>query len=173
MASKNEEKIYETVFHLIPSKDKEEAEKVFEWIKGAVATKGEIISEESPTLLDLSYTVRHRIRKSDGSYSRYDQAYFGSVKFKALREAVNDLGREIKGNESVLRVLTIETVKEDTRIGDTLPGTEEEGEEGKAAENKAENKKVKEEVSDDKKETDNEETTETTENTDEDKKQEN
>ena len=124
MANKNEEKVYEVSFHLVPSIDKDKVPGVFERVKKVVSEKGEVLSEEQPVLRDLAYTVRHTVRQRDGSYNRYDEAYFGSVKFRALRSATAQIEQALLEDEEVLRFLLLETVAEDTRIGEVLPGDE-------------------------------------------------
>ena len=124
MANKNEEKVYEVSFHLVPDIDPDKVSAVFDWVKGIVSEKGEVLSEEQPVKRDLAYTVRHTVRQRDGSYNRYDEAYFGSVKFRALRGAVRQIELTLTQDEEVLRFLLLETVEEDTRIGEVLPGDE-------------------------------------------------
>ena len=125
MANKNTQKIYEISFHLIPTMDEEGVLKVFEQIKKSITKEGEIINDENPVRQNLTYTIHHTVRQSDGSHNNYDEAYFGSVKFRASREYVRELHQDIQGNEEVLRFLILETAEEDTRIGEVLPGTEE------------------------------------------------
>ena len=129
MANKNEEKVYEVSFHLVPSIDADKVPEVFERVKGVVSAVGEILSEEQPVLRDLAYTIRHTVRQRDGSYNRYDEAYFGSVKFRALRDAVKQVERTLQDDAEVLRFLLLETVADDTRIGEVLPDVEVEEEE--------------------------------------------
>ena len=124
MANKNEEKVYEVSFHLVPDIDPDKVSGVFDRVKGIIAEKGEVLSEEQPVKRDLAYTVRHTVRQRDGSYNRYDEAYFGSVKFRALRRDVGQLELTLTQDEEVLRFLLLETVEEDTRIGEVLPGDE-------------------------------------------------
>ena len=124
MVNKNNEKVYEVSFHLVPSVGKDKVSGVFERVRKIISEKGEVLSEERPVLRDLAYTVRHTVRQRDGSYNRYDEAYFGSVKFRALRSAIAQVERALLGDEEVLRFLLLETVAEDTRIGEVLPGDE-------------------------------------------------
>ena len=126
MVTKSEKKIYEVSFHLVPTIDADALSGVFERIKAIVSGQGEIVSEEQPVRRGLAYTIRHTVRQSDGSYNRYDEAYFGSVKFRALRGGVKQIEASLNSDDEVLRFLLLETVAEDTRIGEILPGTEEE-----------------------------------------------
>ncbi len=124
MANKNEEKVYEVSFHLVPTIDPDKVSAVFDRVKGVIAEKGEVLSEEQPEKRDLAYTVRHTVRQRDGSYNRYDEAYFGSVKFRALRGDAGRIELTLTQDEEVLRFLLLETAEEDTRIGEVLPGDE-------------------------------------------------
>ena len=128
MAIKNEEKIYEVSFHLVPTIDADALPAVFERVKGVVSGQGEVLGEEEPTRRELAYTIRHTVRQSDGSYNRYDEAYFGSVKFRALRGGVKQIEDALSGDGEVLRFLLLETVADDTRVGEVLPDAEPEDE---------------------------------------------
>lgn len=125
MANKNTQRMYEISFHLIPTMDEKEAAEVYKRIKETIAKGGEMTNEENPVRQDLAYTIRHTVRQSDGSYNTYNEAYFGSVKFKTSRDFVKELHQKVRDNKDVLRFLILETVEEDTRVGETLPGTEE------------------------------------------------
>ena len=133
MANKEMEKVYEVSFHLVPTIPSDAVSGVFERIKGGIAKDGEILSEVFPVLRDLAYTIRHTVRQGDGSYNRYTEAYFGSVKFRSLREHSNNVARMLQDDEEVLRSLLLETVAEDTRIGEVLPDVEAEAEAAAAA----------------------------------------
>ena len=125
MGNKSTEKVYEVSFHLVPTIDDDGVLKAFDRVKGAVSEKGKVLGEEHPVLRDLAYTIRHTVRRRDGSYDRYDEAYFGSVKFSSPRDGVRQVEQSLLGDDEVLRFLVLETSAEDTRIGEVLPGTEE------------------------------------------------
>ncbi len=130
MTNKKTEKVYDVSFHVVPDISEEEAEKVFSGLRDTIARGGEVIDTEELKSMDLAYTIRHNVRQGDGSYNRYNTSYFGSIKFKATQEFAKSLRQDLQSDESFLRFLIIETVAEDTRIGERLPGTddEEEGE---------------------------------------------
>ena len=141
MGNKKLEKVYEVSFHLIPTLDADSVLKAFERVKKVVSEVGKVISEEQPVLRDLAYMIQHTVRQRDGSYNRYTEAYFGSVKFSAPRGSVKQVEQALMGDDEVLRFLLLETTDEDTRIGEVLPGDKEE-------EKKEEKKEEKEEISD-------------------------
>ena len=130
MANKKVEKIYEVSFHLVPEMDEEAAARLAEDLRSAIADKNEVLGTEEIQRIDLTYTIRHRVRRSDGSYNRYNEAYFGAIKFRAPTSYVTTLDESLRKNESVLRFLIVETVAEDTRIGPDLPGGDEENQPG-------------------------------------------
>ena len=128
MANKKDSKIYEASFHIIPTLSMEDGAKVCAGIRDGIAGIGEILSTEDMREVDLAYTIRHMVRQGDGSYNRYDTAYFGSVKFTASPSDAEKLRGMLRADDSILRFLIMETVAEDTRISSVLPGTEEESE---------------------------------------------
>lgn len=140
MVNKKNEKIYEVGLHIIPTIEDDKVSTVFEDLKNSVVENAEVLSAEDPERRDLAYTIRHAVRRSDGSYERYDASYFGSIKFRASQEGVQKVRQSFQGNEQVLRFVILETAEEDTRIGDDLPGEEKDDvvskEEGGAEEGK-------------------------------------
>ena len=126
MGNKSTEKVYEVSFHLVPTMDADGVLQAFERVKNAVSDQGKVLNEEQPALRELAYTIRHTVRQRDGTYNRYDEAHFGSVKFSAPRDSVKQVEQALLGDEEVLRFLVLETSAEDTRIGEVLPSDEEE-----------------------------------------------
>ena len=126
MRNKSTDKVYEVSFHLIPTMDADGALVAFERVKKVVSERGKVLSEEHPVLRDLAYTIRHTVRQRDGTYDRYDEAHFCSVKFSAPRDSVKQVEQVLSGDDEVLRFLLLETSAEDTRLGEVLPGDEEE-----------------------------------------------
>ena len=126
MGNKSTEKVYEVSFHLMPTMDADGVLKAFEQVKKVVSDNGKVLSEEQPVLRDLAYMIRHTVRRRDGSYDRYTEAYFGSVKFSSSRDGVKHVEQALSDDDTVLRFLILETSAEDTRIGEVLPGDEKE-----------------------------------------------
>lgn len=103
--------IYEIGFHVVPTIDEAGAAKVAEMIKSAVM-KGdaEVISEAAPQRMRLSYTIE---RATSGSREKYDEAYFGFIKFATDRENIPAIEAMLRGTREVLRYLLAQTVRED------------------------------------------------------------
>ena len=134
MATKQVEKVYEVSFHLLPTVDQDAVSSLFDRIKKVIGRGGEILSEAQPESRDLAYTVRHTVRQRDGSYGRYDASYFGSVKFVASPDFIAQVEKTLSDDEQVLRFLLLETIADDTRIGDVVPDAEEDERRATAAE---------------------------------------
>lgn len=91
-----------------------------EAIKGIITKNGgSLITEESPKLEKLAYTMRKKL--VSGSYQNFDEAYFGWVKFEAASAAVDAVKKAIEAMEAVLRILVITTVRENTYLGKRAP----------------------------------------------------
>jgi ribosomal protein S6 len=89
-------------------------------VKEAVTGSGAaIIAEEAPRHEALAYTMRKK--NVSGSYEKYDDAYFGWIKFEAQSDKVDGLKKAIEAMPSILRMLLITTVKENTYLGKHAP----------------------------------------------------
>lgn len=96
-----------------------EADKVRKIIADAGST---VIAEEAPQLQDLSYTMR--VKEVSGAYRKYDQAYFGWIKFEAATDKVEGVKKAIEVLPSIVRMLMITTVRENTYLGKRAPGAQ-------------------------------------------------
>jgi ribosomal protein S6 len=106
--------IYEVSYLLLPSLSGDnvstQTASIVEMFQGA---GGKIISQESPVLIDLSYSmtkVIHTVRH------KCDTAYFGWVKFELSAEEISKVKKSLDANDNVLRYLIIKTVKENTLL---------------------------------------------------------
>lgn len=101
--------VYEVGFHVVPTVGDEGIAGVVDQIRSALGT-AEIISEQFPERMRLAYTVE---RSLTGKREKYDEAYFGFIKFALERESISAFEEALRSNKSVLRFLLIETVRED------------------------------------------------------------
>jgi hypothetical protein len=58
----------------------------------------------------LAYTIE---RASAGHHEKFDEAYFGFIKFATERENIPALEAILRANREVLRFLLVQTVRED------------------------------------------------------------
>ena len=103
-------KLYELGFNLVSSIAESELDKEFISLKDIITKhKGSIVSESNPTLIDLAYTM---IKNIDSKRVRYDQAYFGWVKFNAFPDVIEGLKDDIEDLPSVLRFMILNASEE-------------------------------------------------------------
>lgn len=93
-----------------------EAESLKKIIEGAGAS---VIAEDVPHRQQLAYTIRRKM--VSGGYEKYDSAYFGWIKFEIGSDKVEAIKKAIELRPSVVRVLLISTVRENTYLGKRAP----------------------------------------------------
>ncbi|MFA5888938.1 MAG: 30S ribosomal protein S6 [Candidatus Paceibacterota bacterium] len=106
--------IYEVSYLLLPSLAVEQVPaKVTALKKLLTSVGGQVISDESPILIDLAYsmtkvvqTVRHKCT----------MGYFGWVKFEVNKEGIEAIKKGLDMDNEILRYLIIKTVRENTLL---------------------------------------------------------
>jgi ribosomal protein S6 len=78
-----------------------------------------VIAEEMPHRQTLEYTIR--AKTLGGSYDKHDQVYFGWIKFEVGSSKIIAMKKAIESLPSVLRMLLITTVRENTYLGKRAP----------------------------------------------------
>jgi ribosomal protein S6 len=108
-------KVYEIGYLLLSSIPREKVADVAASLKNVLSKKKAlVIAEEGPELIPLAYTM---IKKIGTSNHRFDQAYFGWVKFEVLSGEIEEIKKTFDLNQDVLRYLLTITVKENTYLG--------------------------------------------------------
>jgi len=118
----NVKKVYEIGYLLISSVPKEKVATVVTTLKDVLSKKGaEMIGEEAPELIQLAYTM---IKKIGTSNQRFDEGYFGWVKFALSQKEIEDVKKSFESHPDMLRTLVITTVRENTYLGKKAPTAE-------------------------------------------------
>jgi ribosomal protein S6 len=106
-------KVYEVGYLLVPTIAEEQVAGEVQGIKSIIEKQGgSFISEDFPALRQLTYTMA---RSANGAQKqKFDKAYFGWIKFEAPSEAANTIKNNIDRNPSVLRLILVNTVRENT-----------------------------------------------------------
>ncbi len=105
-------KIYEVGYHIIPAVAIENLANEVDNIKNFLAKEGAtIISEDFPKLRNLAYTMPKVV---GGMRRKFDTAYFGWIKFDAGETPIAKIKKFFDENESILRYILINTVREST-----------------------------------------------------------
>lgn len=107
-------RVYEIGFHIVPSVSQEDVPREFGNVKAVIEKHGGIfISEEMPKLRSLAYPMFKIVGTKK---EKCNEAYFGWVKFDATSDAIDKIKLEVEKLDTILRVLTIETVRESTFV---------------------------------------------------------
>ncbi len=113
--------IYETSFLFLPTLAGDELAVQVGKLKEVVTSNGgEILSEEYPQMIDLSYSIRHRL---ENKYVVSETAYFGWVKYEATPETAPKIKKGLDAIKVLMRYLTLKTVKENTMVSKDIFAT--------------------------------------------------
>lgn len=108
--------VYEISYLVSPSIPEEKLEgEVVALNKFLKESGAEVIAEEAPHMENLAYTMRKKT--VSGAYEKCDEAYFGWVKFAIAPDKVDPLKKQFEKQASILRVLLVTTVRENTYLG--------------------------------------------------------
>jgi ribosomal protein S6 len=106
------QKVYEVGYLLLPTIPEENIPSVYGNLKELVSgLKGQAISDEMPTMINLAYTLEKIIQNVR---NKYDTAYFGWMKFYLASDKVAELKKKLEQDSNIIRFLIIKTVKENT-----------------------------------------------------------
>jgi ribosomal protein S6 len=109
-----EPRIYEVGYLIVPSIGEDELPQAVTAIKDVILERGaQVISEEYPQLTNLAYTM---IKVIDNKHIRFATGYFGWVKFEIMPHHVPEIQKMLDENNSILRYLCIQTVRENTMV---------------------------------------------------------
>jgi ribosomal protein S6 len=113
--------VYEIGYLILDSVPEEKVPEETEAIRGIITKAGgNIIAEDASHRQPLAYTMRTKTLA--GVYSSYDNAYFGWIKFEAGSDKVEGIKKTVELHPTVLRMLLISTVRENTYLGKRAPG---------------------------------------------------
>lgn len=114
-------RVYELGYHLVPTIPEEKIPEVSGAVRGMIEKlPGTIVAEELPVFIDLAYQV---IKTINHKNKRFDDAYFGWVKFEATPEGARALEEALKKDENILRSLVVKTLKENTYLSKKFPSS--------------------------------------------------
>lgn len=114
--TKDRSAVYEIGYLIATSIPEEKVAGEAEALRKMVTDTGaEVIAEEAPHLERLAYEMRKKT--VSGSYDKYDRAYFGWVKFEVGSDKIDGIKKAFETQPSVLRMLVLSTVKENTYLG--------------------------------------------------------
>lgn len=116
-----EPRVYELGYHLVPTIAEEQVPQASDAVRGMIeGISGSIIAEEKPVFIDLAYTI---IKVVNHKNKRFDEAYFGFIKFESDPSEIATLEEALKKDENVLRYMVVTTLKENTFISKKFPSS--------------------------------------------------
>lgn len=105
-------RVYEVSFWLVPTISESELPVHFDRLKKVITeVQGEFISEEAPYMREMTYQM---VRVIDNVNKRFNDGYFGWVKFRALPENATNVKNAFEKDTTIIRSLLVETVEENT-----------------------------------------------------------
>ena len=105
-------RVYEVSFWLVPTISESELPANFDRLKKVITdAQGEFISEEAPYMREMTYQM---VRVIDNVNKRFNDGYFGWVKFRALPQDAAAVKNAFEKDLTIIRSLLIETVEENT-----------------------------------------------------------
>lgn len=105
-------RVYEISFIFDNKLDESAALEKGNAIKQSIATLGgSFISEETPYMRELAYEMTRVVTNVN---VRFNEGYFGWIKFELDADKVKELEKSIKLDEEVLRYLVVKTIRENT-----------------------------------------------------------
>ena len=111
----NKKGVYEIGFLLIPTIAEENVPADFQNIKSLVEKNGGVfLGEDFPKLRPLAYQMTV---SAESKKTKFDQAYFGWVKFEIDTVHIPTIKAELDRNNHILRSLLVSTVRENTLSG--------------------------------------------------------
>lgn len=105
-------RVYEVGYLLVPIIAEEEVPVQYTNLKDLVVSLGgEMISDDMPKMIPLAYTM---LKVVSNIRSKYNNAYFGWVKFEMNPDKINELKAKLDLDPNMIRFLITKTVKENT-----------------------------------------------------------
>lgn len=111
--------VYEIGYMLVSSIPEEKVADEVASLKEILSKKGaEFIGEEAPELRTLAYEM---VKKIGPTNHRFDKGYFGWFKFELPAKEIEGVKKTFESNVNMLRMLVINTIKENTYLGKKSP----------------------------------------------------
>lgn len=112
--------VYEVGYLIATTVPEEKVPAEIDAIRSIITNAGAtVIADEAAHLEPLAYTMR--TKNVSGSYQSHDEAYFGWIKFEMPTDALEGVKKSIEALPSIVRILVISTVKENTYLGKRAP----------------------------------------------------
>lgn len=110
-------RVYELGFHIDPELPQEEAKKVYQAVRDAVASAGTLVAEGTPEQIKLAYTIS---RQDHAGRRDFNSAYFAWIAYEADAEGHAKVGATARAESRIFRYIDILTTKDAARHSSEL-----------------------------------------------------
>lgn len=118
ISERSDSKVYEIGYILLSSIPEEKVSSEVDSLKAMLVKRNAaIIAEGEPLLKALTYTM---VKKIGAVNRRFNQGYFGWIKFEMAPEETAAVNKWLLETESILRSILITTVRENTMVSEKL-----------------------------------------------------
>ncbi len=107
-----ETRVYELGFHLDPELPTEGIKKAYAAVRESITSKGEIVAEGEPQMVQLAYTIS---RQETSGRRDFNSAYFSWIAYEATPADHTEIIAEAGANKSIVRFIDLVTTKEAAR----------------------------------------------------------
>ena len=114
MTEEKSTRVYELGYILVPTTPEADVAAAVDTLKNAIASEeGVVKTEGAPEYIDLAYQMEKHVASK---IMKWNQGYFGWIKFEAAPEALVALKKVLDANTSVIRYLLVKTSMENAVI---------------------------------------------------------
>jgi ribosomal protein S6 len=112
--SENDNRLYELGYILVPTVLETEVTTAVDTLKASIAAiEGAVVSEGNPDFIDLAYQIEKNVKSKK---MKWNQGYFGWIKFTAAPETLEALKKTLDGNLELMRYMLIKTDAENNVV---------------------------------------------------------
>src|SRR3989344_7604159 len=110
-----EPRVYELGFHLDPELPTEEVKRAYQDIREFVESKGPIVAEGAPEMLQLAYTISRQGHSGAQVRRDFDSAYFCWVVYETSAPSHAELLSAASADKRIIRFIDLITTKDAAR----------------------------------------------------------
>ncbi len=111
---KDSRPLYEIGFHVVPTVEESKVTDVVNALKAEISkVGGELVSEEAPQKMVLSYVIE---RATSGKREKYTESYFGWLRFVVEeRSGISAVETHLRADKNILRYLFVQALPEEVQ----------------------------------------------------------
>jgi len=111
----SEPRVYELGFHLDPELPTEEVKKAYRTVRDVIESKGTIVAEGEPQMIQLAYTISRQAHSDKAGRRDFDSAYFSWIVYEATAESHAEVLSAVGADTHLIRFIDLITTKDAAR----------------------------------------------------------